>query len=331
MMEQNARQQGGSSRLRWSLALGVVALGVLGGGIGLYGSGVLDPASLLGEDEASEAGGGERESAAGGAVFGASELDIVEASSTKELLAKLRERGSESWPPEEEVAPVTARGFPKDLGEVRVELRKEAFFRVLTPVVLAENARLRQARSFVKEVAPRLDRLEPEEEARLRELAKRYRVSRDSDDFAEQLLRRVDEVPVAMALAQAANESAWGTSRFAREANNLFGEWTWTQKEGLVPKRRGEGQTHRIRTFPSVQQSVRAYAYNLNVGGAYKHFRELRAQLREAGKPLDGHRLSAGLVNYSERGKAYVEEVRSMIQFNGLGRLREMELGDGSG
>ena len=255
-------------------------------------------------------------------------LEAVEAASVEALLARLREQGNEAWPPDGgEVVPVTAPSFPDDLDEARVEQRKEVFFRVLTPLILAENARLREARAFVEELAavPEGERSEADQ-ARLESLAEHYRVSAGEADFPERLLHRLDEIPVDMALAQAANESGWGTSRFTREANNLFGEWTWTQEAGIVPERRGEGQTHRIRVFEDLQGAVRGYAYNLNVGHAYEAFRDQRAEMRQREEPLDGHALSSGLVAYSERGEDYVDEVRSMIRFNDLSRYRELEL-----
>ncbi len=260
--------------------------------------------------------------------FRVPELTFVEAETSEAVLEQLRERGGEQWPPDEAVAPVTAASFPDDLAEVDVETRKEVFFRILTPIVLAENARLREAREFVTEVGERREELAGATRERLENLAEHYRVDLDEDGAIETLLRRLDEIPADMALAQAANESGWGTSRFTRQANNLFGEWTWTQEEGLVPERRGEGETHRIRVFPSLQRSVRSYYFTLNVGHAYDDLREMRAGMRDDRGTLDGEALSAGLTAYSERGEAYVEEVRSMIRFNRLQQLNELRLDD---
>ncbi|ABM61954.1 Uncharacterized FlgJ-related protein-like protein [Halorhodospira halophila SL1] len=260
--------------------------------------------------------------------FRVPELTFVEADGSEAMLERLRERGGEQWPPDAQVPPVTAASFPDDLAEVDVQTRKEVFFRILTPIVLAENARLREAREFVAEVGERHEALEGAARERLEGLAAHYRVDLDDDGAIEELLRRLDEIPADMAVAQAANESGWGTSRFTRQANNLFGEWTWTQEEGLVPERRGEGETHRIRVFPSLQRSVRSYYFTLNVGHAYDELRDLRARMRDEGGELDGEALSAGLTAYSERGEAYVEEVRSMIRFNELQRLNGLRLED---
>lgn len=254
------------------------------------------------------------------------ELKQLAGDSAQDLLARLREVGSREWPPQGQVAAVTAAQFPANLSEVSVSERKEIFFRVLTPIVLAENARLRATRAQIKEFSKRPNSLSQREQAQLDKLAERYRVSRDSETFFSDLLHRVDEIPVDLALAQAANESGWGTSRFARQANNLFGEWTWKQEEGLIPKQRAEGKNHRIRVFDSLQRSVRSYFYTLNVGRAYDGFRDQRAAMREQDKPLDGYAMASTLSSYSERGQDYVEEIRAMISYNDLGKLREMQL-----
>lgn len=255
-------------------------------------------------------------------------LEWVEANSVTELLDTLRAKGGSNWPPESEVMAVSVAEFPHDLADVAVKKRKEVFFRILTPIVLVENARLRAAREKIKEFARRPESLSASEEKQLAKLTKRYRVSLNSDTFFDDLLRRVDEIPVDLALAQAANESGWGTSRFTRQANNLFGEWTWTQEEGLIPKQRAEGKTHRIRAFDSLQSSVRSYFYTLNVGQAYNEFRAQRAAMREQGQTLGSHQLAGALTAYSERGQDYVEEIRAMINFNELDRLSDLQLVD---
>ncbi len=117
-------------------------------------------------------------------------------------------------------------------------------------------------------------------------------------------------------LAQAANESAWGTSRFTRVANNLFGQWTWQAAHGIVPASRPEGERYLVRKFPSLRDSVRDYLYNLNVGHAYEGLRRLRHEMRRRGQPLDAAILAAGLSRYSGRGAAYVEEIRRIIRGN---------------
>lgn len=261
---------------------------------------------------------------------GVPELRFVEAESSRDLLERLREEQGEGWLPEDgAVPPVTAPAFPEDLPEVTVQERKEVFFRVLAPVILVENAKVRADREFIRTVREEgTNGLGTGERDRLERLAEHYRVEEEfgSDAFFTRLLRRVDEVPPGMAAAQAANESGWGTSRFTREANNLFGEWTWRSGEGLVPSQRPEGATHYIRVFDTLDRSVRSYYFNLNVGHAYPEFRRQRLEMRENGEALDSIRLTGTLTAYSERGHGYVDEVRSMIRTNRLQEWDRLEL-----
>ncbi len=235
------------------------------------------------------------------------------------------------WPPGETVPPLLVQQIPLDLGHLRVERKKILFFRALLPIVLAENARLRRLRSAVRKGlqggAPSPD---GEKWQWFTALAQEYGVDVTVSDplFERRLLRRLDEIPPGLALAQAANESAWGTSRFAREGNNLFGEWTWNPDEGMVPLRRVAGAEHFVRMFPDLRSSVRAYLKNLNTGSAYRDLRRLRAEMREAGRPLDPERLAEGLRHYSERGLDYVTEIRAMIRYNALSDLGPLRLAE---
>ena len=127
----------------------------------------------------------------------------------------------------------------------------------------------------------------------------------------------MDEVPVSLALAQAAKETGCGTSRFAQEGNALFGQWTWSG-EGLKPKEADENKGHKVMKFNVLQASVRAYQRNLNTHSSYKEFRLARAQLRETGKPLNSIILVEHLNEYAETGKQYVEILKKIIQQNNL-------------
>ncbi len=141
-----------------------------------------------------------------------------------------------------------------------------------------------------------------------------------------ELARRLDEVPAALVLAQAANESAWGSSRFAREGKNLFGEWTYKNGEGLIPDERAEGENHAVRIFPTLRASVQSYFNNINSGRAYEALRVMREELRNDSRSLDALKLATGLSRYSERGEAYVEEIKKMIRSNRLSSLGEVSL-----
>lgn len=134
----------------------------------------------------------------------------------------------------------------------------------------------------------------------------------------QELLLRVDQVPRSLVLVQAAKESGWGTSRFARQGFNFFGHQCFDPGCGFIPRRRSDGRTHQVARFDSTGSSVRAFVHNLNTHPRYADFRKQRRLLRDAGQPLSGLKLAAGLIGYSERGQAYVNEIRQMIQHNDL-------------
>ena len=129
-------------------------------------------------------------------------------------------------------------------------------------------------------------------------------------------MQSVDIIPLEMALVQAANESAWGQSRFARDANNYFGQWCYDKGCGLVPLKRASGATHEVRSFATPNLSVRAYMKNINASRAYAEFRDMRRDLRDQHRTLDAELLAMGLKSYSERGMAYVKVIQTMIRSN---------------
>lgn len=222
------------------------------------------------------------------------------------------------WPPRR-VPGLALEGFPADLAELPAAQRKSLFFRSLLPLVLAENARIAAQRDEL--IAARDGAMEAAAAERLVDrLAGRYGVDGAPDDpeTLDALLARVDVVPPALALAQAANESGWGTSRFALEGNNLFGEWTWSAEQGLEPENRAEDASHYVRRFESLRASVRSYLNNLNRHEAYAELRTRRAAAREAGRPLRANALVEGLGAYSERGEEYIAELRTMLRQNRL-------------
>ena len=127
----------------------------------------------------------------------------------------------------------------------------------------------------------------------------------------------MDEVPVSLAIAQAAKETGWGTSRFAQEGNALFGQWTWSG-EGLKPKEADKNEGHKVMKFNVLQASVRAYQRNLNTHSSYVEFRKARAKLRDQKKPLDSIVLSKYLNEYAETGEQYVDVLQKIIKQNNL-------------
>ena len=226
-------------------------------------------------------------------------------------------------------APVPRRflaALPKDLDRVSdTAQRKRIFFASILPLVLRVNELISEDRTRLLVLAAKArngQALNDWERRWLAALAAHYGLVAEAEeeeiDFAR-LERRVDIIPPSLALAQAAIESGWGRSRFAREGNALYGQWTWNDgDDGIVPARRGDGMTHRIRAFPFLIDSVGAYADNLNRNSAYRAFRQVRAVLRRRGGPLHGIDLVATLRAYSERRDAYVAELRAIIAANDL-------------
>ena len=133
----------------------------------------------------------------------------------------------------------------------------------------------------------------------------------------EELKERMDIIPASIALAQAAKESGWGTSRFALEGNAIFGQWTWTGK-GIAPLDRSKEKSHKILRFPILRASVKAYKNNLNSHKSYKDFREKRFLLRKKNKTISGLKLIQTLDNYAETGKEYTKILGQIIEQNSL-------------
>jgi Bax protein len=198
--------------------------------------------------------------------------------------------------------------------------RKQAFVDLLLPMAREKNINIQNIRQVLYEIQAQLQsgkQLKRRNRVRLERLASRYDLERDSQsDLIEQLLERVDVIPESMLLAQAAAESGWGTSRFAREANNLFGQWCYREGCGIVPGERRAGAQHEVQRFASVEQALDSYYHNINTHRAYGELRALRQRLRETGEPITGPELIATLLNYSERGEAYVQELQELIRFN---------------
>jgi Bax protein len=210
------------------------------------------------------------------------------------------------------------------------EARKSAFFSYLGPLIDAANARWRERRSRLAALKAasqadsgwrpgKRDKLWLDAQVAFFEVAEDQPLARQIDD----LLEHVDAVPRSLALAQAAKESAWGTSRFAADANNYFGQRCHDKGCGVVPENRAPGARFEVRRFESPEASVRSYMYNINSHPEYAAFRAYRAAQRAAGKPVSGIQAAEQLTQYSERRQAYVDEIRSLIHFNELEQLEE--------
>jgi Bax protein len=196
-------------------------------------------------------------------------------------------------------------------------------------MVLLANQAIEAERQEIEALLARHDNkglLSEEERQRLREMGEYYKLPGDpvSDSRTRALLlHRVDVLPPSLVLAQAATESGWGTSRFAREGNNLFGQRTYRTGNGIVPAQRAEGETHEVKRFGTLFESVRSYMRNLNTHDAYRDLRELRAKLRRNDRPLNGAILASGLDAYSTRNSEYISDVRAIIRANDLSRTNQ--------
>ncbi len=210
-----------------------------------------------------------------------------------------------------------------DLTDHTVDARKTAFFDFLRPKLREINGRVAEERDFALTAAESLAAgkdLSIHEMHRLETLARRYEIDvleSDTDEAIRLFRRRIDVIPESLALVQAAKESGWGTSRFARVGNNLFGQRCYEEDCGISPRQVDDTEWG-VARFDSVRESLESYALNLNTHPGYRSFRDRRLALRRAGEPMSGSALAGSLENYSERGGAYVEEVRAMIRQNEL-------------
>nr|WP_320115572.1 glucosaminidase domain-containing protein [uncultured Desulfuromonas sp.] len=256
----------------------------------------------------------------------------LEPTSYRQLIDTFADWGY-SWETLDQGVPAfTLDRFPRDMGHIHdVKQKKKLFFLSLLPMIIMQNEAILQQRATLKKLLGSSAPLTTGQQQWLTLLCHEYRCDGDpiSDpQVARQLLTRVDMLPTALVLAQAANESAYGSSRFAQQANNIFGQWTFTPGTGIVPAGRPEGATYEVRKFSNLAASIRSYMNNLNSHQAYRSLREKRYALRQAGAPLEGKKLAEGLLNYSTRRDAYVDEIQTMIRHNRLAQLAALKLRD---
>ena len=202
-----------------------------------------------------------------------------------------------------------------------VKEKKEAFFNYLRPEVDKQNAYLLTLRHYVQTLYRKAladEALSDEDMERLAWLEDEYRVKPTQPLKTKllALLQKIDVLPAELVLVQAANESAWGTSRFAKKGYNFFGLWCFSKGCGFVPNRRNDGASHEVAKFDSLSKATYTYMRNLNRHDAYADLREIRSRLRANQIPITGVALAEGQMNYSARGAAYVEELQTMILFN---------------
>ena len=231
-----------------------------------------------------------------------------------------------------------------------IQAKKHAFYAYLLPQIDQANQEIARERQWLLNLQARLTQgmslkdadqmasLNPtltdaaaaaihNEAAALRRLGKRYNMAAVGDgpgaleEHVEKLLLRVDVVPASLVIAQAAKESGWGSSRFAREGNNFFGIWCFNRGCGMTPANRDAGRHHEVAMFDTVKEGVRYYIRTINSHNAYSTLRQIRAVARNNNQPFGGEQLATGLLRYSERGVLYVNEIQSMIRYNRLQRF----------
>ena len=214
----------------------------------------------------------------------------------------------------QKVKPIYLTMLPKDLNALgNTKKKRELFIKIILPLILDENLKIKDDRKRLFKLVSKSFNT-PGEKVWLKRRFKEYKI--EDKDLTE-LKERMDIIPVSIAIAQAANESGWGTSRFALEGNALFGQWTWSKK-GISPKDKDTNKNHKVLQFQILKASVRAYKNNLNTHNAYKEFREARAQIREDGNEPSGLLLTKHLKRYSGIGEKYIKLLNDIIEKNSL-------------
>ena len=225
------------------------------------------------------------------------------------------------------VKPVALTLLPQEIKMIEnTKKRKEFFIQIVLPLIIKENSNIRIDRKNLFKIINKSNNTNLEKKW----LGKKYKQYGVAPGDLSSLKIRMDEIPVSLAIAQAAKETGWGTSRFAQEGNALFGQWTWSG-EGLKPKEAKAGEGHKVMKFNVLQASVRAYQRNLNTHSTYRDFRRARAELRDLGKPLDSLELSKYLNKYAETGNQYVEVLQKIIKQNKLKDFDDAKLLPSSG
>ena len=220
------------------------------------------------------------------------------------------------------VKPIGIGLLPKEIKNIgNTKKRKDMFIKIVLPLIVKENNKIRFDRKRLFTILNKNSNTDIEKKW----LEKKYKQYGVRKNDLSTLKVRMDEIPVSLAIAQAAKETGWGTSRFALKGNALFGQWTWSG-EGLKPKNAEEGKDHKVMKFHSLQLSVRAYLRNLNTHSSYKNLRKARTELRSQNKSLDSLILSQHLDKYAETGSQYIEVLKKIIEQNNLKDFDEARL-----
>ena len=202
-----------------------------------------------------------------------------------------------------------------------IKKRKNLFIQIVLPLVIEENTKIRLDRKKLFAILNKNNNL-PSEKEWLSKKFKQYGVKKN--DFST-LKIRMDEIPVSLAIAQAAKETGWGTSRFAQEGNALFGQWTWSG-EGIKPAGADGDSKHKVAKFKVLKASVRAYQRNINTHSGYKEFRKERAIQRDNIGKLDSLKLVNYLDKYAETGIEYTKILKKIIEQNSLTEFDDVKI-----
>ncbi len=273
------------------------------------------------------------------AVYSADRLHIFEPRNVRDLSDRLPSTRSELSTGDLLIPNVAPARLPEDIQILSGTRLKMLFMRSLLPHILFQNEVIEEERDALLEYAGRIERgdeIPDRLKAAMVSLTQKYRVNTLTDSrlpgprTVKRLLKRVDTIPVSLALAQAAHESGWGRSRFALEGNNLFGHWKTDGPEGMIPEARPEGERYSLAVFTTISEAVERYFVNLNTHPAYRNFREYRARMRERNMGPDPVVLVGTLDQYSERGQDYILDIVSLIRQNSLHLFDQAVLaGDG--
>lgn len=215
--------------------------------------------------------------------------------------------------------------LPEDFLDIEsVKLKKNLFIKTILPIVFLENEKVLEERNkilqwWTETEGGEIDRdFWPEW---LNIIVEKYAFEGEN---IGNLLMSVDIVPISLALSQAAIESGWGTSRYARDGNAIFGQYTYDNELGILPKERSDGKKYLVRKFSNISESTASYIKNLNTHSAYTKFREVRKKLRMNGERMDGNLLAEELINYSERKDLYIQDIKEMIKTNDFGKFDDL-------
>jgi Bax protein len=221
------------------------------------------------------------------------------------------------------ISTLSSKGLPDTYYNINNKTAmKKYFFTYMSEVAQIQNNYILNDRKFIEKFYFKKNIINKTNKTykKFLKIIKKYKLN--INDSLEEYLLKIDIIPISLVIAQAAVESAWGKSRFIKEANNVFGQWTWKEK-GLIPQQREEGKTHKIKIFDSIDSAVRGYMLNLNTNKAYKKLRKIRYFLRTHNKPITGIILSKTLINYSIKKEEYIKILDIIIIQNNLKRFNQ--------